>query len=330
MAHTRPLGTALQRVLGTIGQQALLTPSNLDPSSIFHASDDVHKHTLLMALGNILKERASEYAIAQDPRPTQDCLEGWSNLPGEIKESVLRWVGRRDLRSCRLVDRETGSAATGLLFHTVCLSPSTSSVDRLIMISLDPTLAGLVQKIEVHTHYLIDFPFEQMLDDGPLAQRLQGLQPLRAASEALRLLSAYKSELSCQTAFLTQGPTQLQQVLKRFTQLRHFAHVRPSAQTAVGSYRLDHDSDLGERTGVYLLDDEKQYPLMNSVLQKIGHLRPVSLDLTSLYWWEFYNISEIPHLGDLLSRVTTFKLTFHVASFTRVQSCLNAKCRYCK
>ncbi len=292
------------------------------------SSKDVETGHQLMALADLLTHFPLKYAVAQNPPPTQGFFEGWSNLAGEVKENILKWLGRRDLRSCRLVDRETGSTATRVLFRTVCLSPSMSSVDRLIMISLEPTLAKLVRKIEIHTAYLIDAPFEQFLTFGPLAQRLQRLHPLEAAAETLRLFHAYKAELKSQEKFSSQGPQTLKPILKRFTQLLHFVHVRPSARNEAGSYVLDGTSALVERTGVCLLHGENQYPLMNSVLQKVEMFRPVSIDFSSLYWWEFQNIGYIPHLPDLLSKVTTFKITFQVESFDRPLNRLNAKSRY--
>jgi hypothetical protein len=54
------------------------------------------------------------------------------------------------------------------------------------------------------------------------------------------------------------------------------------------------------------------------------------MDLQSLYWWEFYNISRIPHLPILLSHLTDLKLTFQVESFDRPSSSLRATCRYWK
>ncbi|OCT52402.1 hypothetical protein CLCR_10061 [Cladophialophora carrionii] len=259
---------------------------------------------------------------------TQGLLQQWFNLPEEIKANILKWVGRRDLRSCRLVDRQMGSTATRILFRTVCLSPSMNSVDRLCNISCDGTLASLVHTIEVHTHYLIEAPFSRFVRSGPLAQRLQSLAPLDAAVEALELSGAYNAEIHSQATFANEGPPLLWIALKKFPQLRHFIHVRPLARTTTGSYVLDDDSDLMKRTGVCMLDGTKQFPLMNSVLQKCRHLRPRSIDLASLYWWEFYNISHIPHLKELLSGVTRFKLTLQVESFDRPRCRLRAKSNY--
>ncbi|EXJ60710.1 hypothetical protein A1O7_04863 [Cladophialophora yegresii CBS 114405] len=203
-----------------------------------------------------------------------------------------------------------------------------NSVDRLCKLSVDGTLASLVRTIEVHTHYLVEAPFSQFVRSGPLARRLEALAPLDAALEALELSSAYNAELHSQASFSAEGPPLLWIVLKRFHQLRDFIHVRPSARTTTGSYLLDDDSDLLKRTGVCMVDETKQFPLMNSVLQKIRHLRPMSIDLASLYWWEFYNISYIPHLKELLSGVTRFKLTLQVESFDRPRCRLRATSHY--
>jgi hypothetical protein len=264
----------------------------------------------------------------QIPTATPKFSKNWSFLPEEIKENVLKWAGRRDLRSCRLVDRQTSSTATRILFRTVCLSPSMNSVDRLCKLSVHDTLANLVRTIEIHSHYLVEAPFSQLIRSGPLAQRLQSLAPLDAAIEALELSGAYNGEIDSQATFLTQGPPLVGIALKKFPRLRHFIYVRPSARTTTGSYLLDSDSDLLKRTGVSMLDGTKQYLLMHSVLQKCRHLRPISIDLTSLYWWEFYNISHIPHLNDLLSRVTRFKLTLQVETFDRPRCRLRAASKY--
>ncbi|KIW68409.1 hypothetical protein PV04_04358 [Phialophora macrospora] len=258
------------------------------------------------------------------PNPSKS----WSDLAEEIKENILIWAGRKDLRSCRLVNRQTGSTATRILFRTVCLSPSMNSVDRLCKLSAHDTLANMVRTIEVHTHYLVEAPFSQLVRSDSLAQRLQSLAPLDAAVQALELSDAYNGEIQSQATFLTQGPSLLGTVLKKFPRLRHFIHVRPSARTTTGSYLLDSGSDLVKRTGVSMLDGTKQYLLMHSVLQKCRHLRPMSMELTSLYWWEFYNISRIPHLIDLLSGVTRFKLTLQVESFDRPRCRLRAASKY--
>jgi len=107
----------------------------------------------------------------------------WSDLPKEVKENILKWLSHRDLKSCCLSDKDTCYTATSLLFRTVHISPNLNSIDRLTKISAWPHLANLVRSINVHTHYLVDQPFERLIREGRLADRLQGLPALDAAGD---------------------------------------------------------------------------------------------------------------------------------------------------
>ena len=297
--------------------------SALSPLDLYFLEDDIwsdHASTVEPPQTSPDPCVTSEY---HDSLATQAHRKTWNKLPYEITENIIEWLGRRDLRSCRLVDRSTNSAATRVLFRTICISPSVNSIARLFNISLQPALANLVRVIEVQTHYLVDMPFHFFTGFNPLAQHLQRLQPLDAAIEALSLSRAYQLERAAEVKFPTDGPAMLSAALKKLTRLQHFVHTRPSSRVSLGNYLLDHDSDLVRRTGVAMLDCGNQHPLMNSVLQKSRHVRPLSLDFTSLYWWEFYNISAIPHLKELFTTVTDFKLTFQVESFDRPRCRLN-------
>jgi hypothetical protein len=52
----------------------------------------------------------------------------WTDCPGEVKWRILSLLGRADLKTCRLVDRQTGDEATRLLFADVHISPSWNSL----------------------------------------------------------------------------------------------------------------------------------------------------------------------------------------------------------
>ncbi|EXJ69927.1 uncharacterized protein A1O5_07000 [Cladophialophora psammophila CBS 110553] len=192
-----------------------------------------------------------------------------------------------------------------------------SSVDRLSKIAARADLASQVLTLEVHRHYLKALPFDACIRAGNLAARLQRMHPLDAASHALELSRAYKDELDAQLRFSTDGPALLSSSLKKFPRLQCFVHCSPSSRTKEGDCLLDEDSDLLRRTGIRTLDGGTQYLLMTSALQKCRGLKPVSIDLPSFYWWEFYNCMEIPHAKELFERVTRFKLTFEVKSFDR-------------
>ena len=257
---------------------------------------------------------------------TQPQIDQWSGLPHEIKGNVLELLGRTDLRCCRLVDQITSVAATRVLFRTVCVSPSMNSMDRLEKISLQPALANSVRVIVVQTHYLVSKPFDSFVDfPGPLAFRLRRLEPLDAVKTAFELSREYAREQAAEGLFFSSGPSLLSTALKRLPLLRHLVHIRPECRTATGDYLLDADTDLWWRTGVSMLDRHRQYPLMHSVLQKCRHLKPISLNFTSLYWWEFYNISQIPHLREMFSKVKTFKFSFQVDTFDRPTCRLNQR-----
>ncbi|KIX99493.1 uncharacterized protein Z520_05069 [Fonsecaea multimorphosa CBS 102226] len=208
-------------------------------------------------------------------------------------------------------------AATRALFQTLCLSPSMNSVARLSNVAERPDLASQVRTLRIHRHYLKAVSFDEYIRSDHLAESLQQLPPLDAASHALELSRAFKDELDAQLRFKTEGPPLLSQALKKFPRLQCFVHCGTTTQTVEGDYLLDKDSDLVRRTGVRILDGEKHYLLMNSTLQKCRGLKPASVDWSSFYWWEFHTCMGIPHAKALLERVTHFKLTFEVKSFAR-------------
>ncbi|OQU96877.1 hypothetical protein CLAIMM_02898 [Cladophialophora immunda] len=241
----------------------------------------------------------------------------WARLPPEIKANIMGRLVRTDLKSCRLLDKCTSLAATRALFQTLCLSPSMNSVHRLSKVAARPDLASQVHTLQVHRHYLKAVSFDECIRTGHLAARLQRLPPLDAASHALELSRAYRDELDAQLRFPNEGPPMLSSSLKKFPRLQCFVHRGTLTRTKEGDYLLDGDSDLLRRTGIRTLDGGNHYLLMNSVLQKCRGMKPASIDLSSFYWWEFYNCMEIPHAKALLERVTSFKLTFEVKSFDR-------------
>ncbi|KIW92653.1 uncharacterized protein Z519_06500 [Cladophialophora bantiana CBS 173.52] len=177
-----------------------------------------------------------------------------------------------------------------------------SSVDRLSKIAERVDLASQVRTLEVHRHYLKALPFDECIRVGHLAGRLRSMHPLDAALYALKLSRAYKDELDAQLRFSTDGPALLSSSLKKFPRLECFVHRSPPSRTEEGDCLLDEDSDLLRRTGIRTLDGGTQYLLMNSALQKCRGLKPVSIDLPSFYWWEFYNCMEIPHAKELFER----------------------------
>ncbi|OAP64635.1 hypothetical protein AYL99_00607 [Fonsecaea erecta] len=241
----------------------------------------------------------------------------WARLPPEIKANIMGRLARMDLKSCRLLDKCTNLAATRALFRTLCLSPSLNSVKRLSKVAARPNLASQVHTLHIYRHYLKLVSFDECIRTGHLAEHLRRLHPLDAASHALELLEAYKGEVEAQLHFAVQGPPLLSDSLKKFPHLQCFVHCGMTNPTENGDYLLDEDSDLLRRTGIRTLEGRTHYLMMHSTLQKCRGLKPVSIDLSSFYWWEFYNCMEIPHAKALFERVIHFKLTFEVKSFDR-------------
>ncbi|KAJ9617218.1 hypothetical protein H2200_000939 [Cladophialophora chaetospira] len=300
-----------------------------------------------------------------NPATKEAMPKNWSNLPAEIKAKILGHLEKKaDLKACRLVDSKTSAEATRWLFHTLCLWPSTRSLNLLVDIAERPQFANCVKALECHPRGLAALDFASCIKVGFLAEKLRVLTPIEASLQTYRLFTAYKEELRSQEGFQAHALTLLSTILSCFPNIKVFTHRSKRTRTG-DDYLLPEDSVLCQRTGVRALSGNwlskglpvslsvKGYwnswqecpaehrdfalkrrvealPSRNAQLSPCV-LQPTVVELHSHDWRDFMRLMAPPRQGVelFLSNVRHFKLVFEVQSFNG-REVLNPSSRHWK
>ncbi|KAJ9617219.1 hypothetical protein H2200_000940 [Cladophialophora chaetospira] len=250
-------------------------------------------------------------------RPSKSLPKTWSAFPAEIKAKILFQLDQRsDLKACRLADKKTSGEATRLLFQTLQVSPSWSSVTRLSKIAHVPLLASCVQALEFHKYAMKHVAFEDAIQHGRLADRIRSLAPIDAALLVLRLSAEHKNELCAQHEFehKAKGITELERLIPKFPRL--------DSMTVSENYELDgggfsahklvgKTSDLFLRTGMSIMDPYDWTLHFFNLMSR--DCKPKRLRFSSVNFWTIDAVIRSFRMG-FLDKVIHFKLTLELFS----------------
>ena len=226
---------------------------------------------------------------AEPQSPTVNMAEDWDKLPAEAVGNIMRYLKRKDLKACRLVDKRTSHEASRMLFHTICFAPSMTSVKKICEVARDPRLASYVRCMEVH-RYPIRYgggKFENQLDPS-FAQAGKDVTG--------RMKEAYENEVEASETFLrTESDEEISQLWGQFAQLQRVVFTNASCHGEPDCWylngRLDEDSDIFRRTGVRKLRDlnnsfaqSECLGVRRAVTQYLNRLRPPVFEARSMHW----------------------------------------------